>query len=256
MTVEIAVQLQPQHAPDYDQLRDALLRAEDLGVDVAFTWDHFFPLRGDDEGYHFECWTVLGAWAEQTERVRIGALVTGGGYRNPDLLADMARTVDHISGGRLILGVGAGWNEKDYREYGYEFGTPGSRIALLGEYLPRIRTRLARLNPPPLGPLPLLIGGGGERKTLRLVAEHADIWHAFGDLETFSHKSGVLAQHSADVGRDAADIARSAAWPGPEQAEGFVAAGASLFTVGVSGPDYDLTEVAQAIDWRDARTAG
>src|SRR5699024_2479945 len=76
------------------------------------------------------------------------------------------------------------------------------------------------------------------------------------DLETFSHKSGVLAQHSADVGRDAADIARSAAWPGPEQAEGFVAAGASLFTVGVSGPDYDLTEVAQAIDWRDARTAG
>src|SRR5699024_619885 len=230
-------------APDYAQLRDALLRAEDLGVDVTFTWDHFIPLHGDDEGYHFECWTVLSVWAEQTERGRVGALVTRGGFRTRALLTDMAPPAHHISGGRLILGIGAGWNEKDYREYVYEFGTPGSRIALLGEYLPRIRSRMARLNPPPVGPLPLLIGGGGERKTLRLVAEHADIWHAFADLETFTHKSGVLEAHCADVGRDAADIARSAAWPGAEQAGAFVAAGASLFTVGASGPDYDLTEV-------------
>lgn len=255
MTVQIAVQLQPQHAPRYDRIRDALLRAEDLGVDVAFTWDHFFPLRGDTDGYHFECWTVLGAWAEQTERVRIGALVTGGGYRNPDLLADMARTVDHISGGRLILGIGAGWYEKDYDAYGYEFGTPGRRIALLGEYLPRITSRLARLNPPPVGSLPLLIGGGGERKTLRLVAEHADIWHAFGDLDTFTHKSRVLEAHCADVGRDPALVARSAAWPGAEQAAAFVAAGVSMFTVGASGPDYDLDELRAAVAWRNARTA-
>ncbi|GAA5045805.1 LLM class F420-dependent oxidoreductase [Nocardia callitridis] len=249
--VRIGVQLQPQHAPDYGLIRDAVLRAEDAGVDIVFNWDHFYPLSGDPEGAHFECWTMLGAFAEQTERVEIGALVTGGGYRNPDLLADMARTVDHISGGRLILGLGAGWFEKDYDQYGYEFGTAGSRLNLLRDYLPRITDRLKKLNPAPTRHIPVLIGGGGERKTLRLVAEYADMWHTFADLDVLAHKNKVLAEHCAAVGTDQARIERSVQWAGTEKAQALVDAGVTTFTVGVSGPDYDLSELKNAIRWRD-----
>ncbi|GAA2222813.1 LLM class F420-dependent oxidoreductase [Promicromonospora sukumoe] len=253
--IRIGVQLQPQHA-EYSQLRDAVLRAEDAGVDVLFNWDHFFPLRGNPDGKHFECWTMLGAWAEQTERVEIGALVSGIGYRNPDLLADMARTVDHISGGRLILGLGAGWFEKDYDQFGYEFGTPGSRIASLADALPRIKSRLAAGNPAPTREIPILIGGGGVRKTLRIVAEHADIWHAFGDAQTLTSKSAILDEHGAAVGRDTATLVeRSAEAKGTpaETGEALVEAGATLFTVGVTGPDYDLSTAEEWIAWRDTR---
>lgn len=252
--VRIAVQLQPQHA-DYAQIRDAVLRAEDAGADVVFNWDHFFPLTGEPDGKHFECWTMLGAWAEQTSRVEIGALVTCNSYRNPELLADMARTVDHISGGRLILGIGAGWFERDYDEYGYEFGTPGSRLADLSQALPRIKERWTRLNPPPTRDIPVLVGGGGERKTLRYTAEHADIWHSFADLETLRHKSAVLDQHCADIGRDPGEIVRSVGVKGDprDSGEALVEAGATLFTVSASGPDYDLSGLSEWVAWRDAR---
>ncbi|HEY5852812.1 MAG TPA: LLM class F420-dependent oxidoreductase [Aldersonia sp.] len=251
--IRIGVQLQPQHAPDYALIRDAVLRAEDIGVNIVFNWDHFYPLYGDQDGAHFECWTMLGAFAEQTERVEIGALVTGGGYRNPDLLADMARTVDHISGGRLILGIGAGWFAKDYQEYGYEFGTPGARLALLKDNLARISARLGKLNPAPVRHIPILIGGGGERKTLRLVAEYANVWHSFADLDALAHKSAVLAEHCAAVGREPHLIERSVAWPGAGQAQAFVDAGVTLFTVSSTGPDYDLTKLVEACRWRDER---
>lgn len=251
--VRIGVQLQPQHAPNYGLIRGAVLRAEEAGVDAIFNWDHFYPLHGDPDGAHFECWTMLAAFAEQTERAEIGALVTGIGYRNPDLLADMARTVDHISGGRLILGLGAGWFEKDYEQYGYEFGTAGSRLASLKEALPRITARLKQLNPAPVRDIPILIGGGGVRKTLRLAAEYADVWHSFSDVDTFKYKSGVLAEHCAAVGTDPARIERSLSWPGTAEADVYADAGVSFFTVDTSGPDYPLDTVAAAIRWRNAR---
>ncbi|MDT4996458.1 MAG: hypothetical protein QOD45_526 [Pseudonocardiales bacterium] len=253
--IRIGVQLQPQHA-DYATIRDTVRRAEDMGADVIFNWDHFFPLYGEPDGKHYECWTMLGAWAEQTQRVEIGALVTCNSYRNPELLADMARTVDNMSGGRLILGIGSGWFEKDYVEYGYEFGTAVRRLDELGAALPRIESRLARLNPPPTRKIPVLIGGGGEKKTLRLVAKHADAWHSFADLQTFRHKCEVLARHCAEVGRDPREIVKSVGTPrrGDPAATGppLVEAGASLFTVGVGGPDYDLTRLKAWVDWRDA----
>ncbi|MDT0167308.1 LLM class F420-dependent oxidoreductase [Actinotalea sp. AC32] len=255
--IRIGVQIQPQHA-EYAQIRDAVRRAEDAGVDVVFNWDHFFPLYGDPDGKHFECWTMLGAWAEQTSRVEIGALVTCNSYRNPELLADMARTVDHMSGGRLILGIGAGWFEKDYDQFGYEFGTAGSRIADLAAAMPRITARLAAGNPAPTRDIPVMIGGGGERKTLRVVAEHADIWHSFGDVETLRRKSAILDEHGEAVGRDASVVERSVGVgkPPADVADALVDAGATLFTIGIGGPDYDLSLVEQWVRWRDERTQG
>ncbi len=254
--VRIAVQIQPQHA-EYADIRRAAAEAEELGVDVIYNWDHFYPLYGGDPdpiaGKHFECWTMLGAWAEATESIRFGALVTCNSYRNPQLLADMARTVDVISGGRLIFGIGSGWFEKDYTEYGYEFGTAIERLKALDAAMPVIKDRLAKLDPPPAGPLPILIGGGGEKVTLRIVAEHADIWHGFGDVETFTHKSGVLDDWCARLGRDPATIDRSVGIDPDktDQADAYLAAGVDEITIGLNGPDYDFSKVTDWLTWRD-----
>ena len=250
--VRIGVQIQTQHA-DYAEIRRAVAAAEEAGVDVVFNWDHFFPLYGEPDGEHFECWTMLGAWAEATERVEIGALVTCNSYRNPELLADMARTVDHISGGRLILGIGAGWFERDYDEYGYEFGTAGSRLADLEQALPRIEKRWAALNPAPLRDIPVLIGGGGEKKTLRYTARHADIWHSFGDLDTVVRKSAILDEWCRTEGRDPSEVERSVGVEGDPGVKGqpLLDAGVTLFTIGLGGPSYDLARLTDWLAWRD-----
>jgi probable F420-dependent oxidoreductase len=251
--VRIGAQLQPQHA-DYKDLRRAVAEAEEIGVDIVFTWDHFYPLHGESEGKHFECWSMLAAWAATTERVELSALVTCNSYRNPELLADMARTVDHISGGRLILGIGSGWFEKDYREYGYEFGTAGSRLDDLGESLPRIEKRWAKLNPPPTRDIPILIGGGGEKKTLRLVAQHADIWHSNGGPATIAHKQGVLDDWCSKVGRDPGEIERSCgvgAGTPEDTGKTLYDVGTRLFTISTGGPSYDLGRIRDWVAWRD-----
>jgi len=257
--VRLGVQLQPQHHASYGAVRDAVTRLEDMGVDVLFNWDHFYPLSGDPDGTHFESWTMLAAWAEQTERVEFGALVNCNSYRNPDLQADMARTVDHISKkggdtGRFIFGTGSGWFERDYVEYGYEFGTAGSRLDDLAEALPRIEARWEALNPAPTRKIPVLIGGKGEQKTLRLVARHADIWHSFVDPAEMPHKLDVLARWADKEGRDLSGLVLSnELGHRDDRADALFDAGVRLFTLGISGDRLDYDRVQHWLTWRDER---
>lgn len=252
--IRVGVQVQPQHA-DFDGMRKAWREAEELGVDTIFTWDHFYPLYGEPDGKHFEALTTLASMAEVTERAEIGALVICNSYRNAELLADAHRTIDHISGGRVILGIGAGWFQRDYDEYGYEFGEARDRLRALREDLPRIEARLAKLNPPPVRDMPILIGGSGEKVTLKLVAKHAHKWHGFGDAETFKKKNDILLQHCADVGRDPSEIERT--WgihDDPfKHVDDLVAAGVQHFIIGVGGDGqgYDLGPVRELVAWRD-----
>ncbi len=249
--IRIGVQLAPQHA-EYADIRRAILRAEELGVDVVYNWDHFFPVWGDANGKHFECWTMLGAWAEVTERVEIGALVSCNSYRNPHLLADMARTVDHISGGRLILGMGSGWFERDYTEYEYPYGTAGGRLRELEVGLYKIRRRLSQLNPPPTRSIPVLIGGGGEKLTLRLTAQYADIWHGFGSPDVIQRKNAVLNDWCVRLGRDPTEIERAVGVDaGTPVATGdeLFAAGVTQLTIGLNGPDYDTDPITDWLAW-------
>ncbi len=244
---KVGVQLQPQHT-SIDEIRRAWEAADAMGVDSIWTWDHFYPLYGPPDGMHFEGWTLLAAMAVTTSRARFGMLVTCNSYRNPELLADMARTVDQLSGGRLNLGLGAGWFERDYAEYGYEFGTAGGRLAALDESLPRIKARLAQLNPAPAGVLPILIGGSGPKKTLRIVAEHADMWNAFGPPDNFAHHNGILNDWCDEVGRPREAIERTV-FVQPNEVddyEAFLAAGAQHLIVGIQTP-FDLSGVEKLL---------
>ncbi len=259
--VRLGVQVAPQHA-EYPKIRATVQELEQLGVDILFNWDHFFPLSGDRDGLHFEAWTELASWAELTSRVELGTLVNCNSYRNADLQADMARTIDHISAGdtgtgRFIFGTGSGWFERDYDEYGYEFGTAGQRLDALAAAMPRIEQRWASLNPAPTRKIPVLIGGGGEKKTLRIVAQHADIWHSFASSDDLVRKLAILAEHGEAVGRDVSEIEISNELRRRSEAEAdeLRELGVTLFTLNITGPDYDLSTVKRWLTWRDAQNA-
>lgn len=216
--LHLGVSIWPQYT-EWNTLRELALLAEDLGYDSIWAWDHFAPIVGDPTGPNLECWQILAAWAALTKRARIGALVCGNTYRHPAVLAKMAVALDHVSGGRAVCGVGAAWFQLEHDAYGIPFDTAGVRLAKLEEAARVIRSlfdekrttfegkyyqlRDAMCEPKPVqARLPIMIGGGGEKKTLRTVARWADMWNGFGDPATIRHKLEVLRGHCTEVGRD------------------------------------------------------
>ncbi|GIW16692.1 MAG: luciferase-like hypothetical protein [Tepidiforma sp.] len=201
--------------------------AEATGWDGVYYADHFMPNDADVSAPVGECWTTLAALAAAVPRIRIGPLVTGNTYRHPAVLAKMAATVDIISGGRLVLGLGAGWQENEHRAYGIEFSTVGGRLSRLEEACHVITSLFANrrttfagryyqltdapLEPKPVqSPVPLLIGGGGEQRTLRIAARYANEWNVWGTPEVLARKGQILDRYCEDLGRDPRTIRRSA----------------------------------------------
>ncbi len=214
----------PQYT-DFPQYLELWQTAEALGLDWASVFDHFMPIFADPEGPCFEGMTLLAAMAAHTSRLRCGMTVVGVTYRHPAVLAKMAATIDHVSGGRLELGLGAAWFELEHGQYGIPFPPIGERMDMLDEAVRIVtglwtqqrttfegrhyRLRDALCEPKPLQQprIPLWIGGGGERRTLRIVAEHADGWNTFlAPLDDYRHKLAVLERHCQSVGRDPGDI--------------------------------------------------
>jgi len=210
----------------WNELVEVCGHAEATGWDGIWFADHFMPNQADTSGPVAEAWTVLAGLAALVPRVRLGTLVTGNTYRNPAVLAKMAANVDIISGGRLILGVGAGWQENEHAAYDIPYYTVGGRLRRLEEAVQIIRSlfdnekttfegRYYGIKDAPLAPkpvqarLPILVGGGGEKKTMRIAAQYADEWNVWGTPELLAQKIGVLERHCADLGRDPKSIKRS-----------------------------------------------
>jgi F420-dependent oxidoreductase-like protein len=253
--LSFGIKTAPQHVSYEEMLR--VWREADANPTFEHAWlfDHFMPLGSDPTGPCLEGWTLLAAYAAQTERLRVGIMVTGNTYRHPAVLANMGATVDIISHGRLDFGIGAGWNELEHTSYGIPLYKPGERINRLAEACEIVKLmwtqeapdfdgryyqlKGARCEPKPVQKPypPFVIGGGGEQKTLRVVAQHADIWNfAGGPVEDFTHKNQVLDQHCAAIGRDPASIERSVQFrvsatddPGAVRAalRGYIEAGAT-----------------------------
>ncbi len=217
----------PTATQSWDDLFEVAAHAASTGWDGVWVADHFMPSSEPVDRPMLECWSVLAGLATIVPRVRLGSLVSGNTYRHPAVLAKMASTIDEMSGGRVVLGLGAGWQENEHRAYGIEFFDTATRLDRLAEACAVIRQlldeprasfegRSYRLVDAPMEPkatagrLPLLVGGGGERVTLRIVARFADEWNTWGTPEVLAYKGAVLERHCDAVGRDAATIGRSA----------------------------------------------
>jgi alkanesulfonate monooxygenase SsuD/methylene tetrahydromethanopterin reductase-like flavin-dependent oxidoreductase (luciferase family) len=212
-------------ASSWAELEASARRVDELGYDHLWTWDHLYAIFGDPYQPIFEGYTTLAAWAKVTEHVRLGLLVGANTFRNPGLVAKTLTTLDHLSGGRAIAGLGGAWFDLEHTANGLEFGSGfGERLDWLEEATAALQALFAgeavtsapggrydfrqlRLLPVPVQPrLPIMIGGTGERKTLRTVAAHADMWNAMGEVDFLRHKVEVLQRHCDDVGRDIAEI--------------------------------------------------
>ena len=216
-----------QHQLTWPELLERVGLAEDAGFDGAWVFDHFKPLYGDPSGPCLEAWTLLAALAARTQRIRLGALVTGVTYRHPAVLAAEAVTVDHVSGGRLEVGMGAAWFAEEHHQLGIEFPGASERAHRLDEALSVMRAlwttddssfegRYYQLRGATYGPRPvqqphppIWVGAGGERLMLPLVARHADMWHGFGPPAELARKSALIDEHARRAGRDPASIGRS-----------------------------------------------
>jgi len=212
-------------AATWEEQLDAAKRIDRLGYAHLWTWDHLYAIFGDPYQPIFEGWSALAAWAMATERTRLGLLVGANTFRNPGLVAKTAATLDHISGGRAILGIGGAWMELEHQAHGIDFGSGfGQRLDWLDESVAAMRSVLdgrsvtsepgghyqfddLRHQPLPVqGHLPIMIGGSGEKKTLRTVARYADMWNAMGPVDVMTHKVDVLRRHCDEVGRDISEI--------------------------------------------------
>jgi alkanesulfonate monooxygenase SsuD/methylene tetrahydromethanopterin reductase-like flavin-dependent oxidoreductase (luciferase family) len=212
-------------ASDWPTFEAYARRVDELGYDYLLAWDHLYAIFGDPLQPMFEGYTTLAAWAKVTTNVRLGLLVGANTFRNPGVVAKALTTLDHLSGGRAIAGLGGAWMEPEHTATGLDFGGGfGQRLDWLEESVAALEDLFAgravtspagghydlrafRVLPPPLQPrLPILIGGSGEKKTLRTVARHADIWNAMGEVGFLRHKLDVLHTHCEDAGRDPAEI--------------------------------------------------
>lgn len=225
-SLELGLALWSQ-STSWPEYLEAARRADRLGFDHIWTWDHLLAIFGDPYQPIFEGYAALAALAASTERARLGLFVGANTFRNPGLVAKAVTTIDHISGGRAVLGIGGAWFEPEHQAYGIDFGSGfGQRLDWLAEAVPAIRALLdgeevtstgaryafdhLRMEPGPVqSRLPIMVGGSGEQKTLPIVARWADIWNAFGSPETLRHKDDVLRARCDDVGRDPESIVRS-----------------------------------------------